>query len=145
MALLLAVMTLLTALQVLLRYAFNTGFLWSLEATTYCFAWLVLVGMSYGVRTHSHIAIDVLVNRFTPSIQRMFGLAVILVCLVYASLMLFGAAEFVHRLFVLGNDARDLPVQRWLLTIILPFGFGLLFLRFFQAGLAIWRGQDSES
>ena len=49
----LAFMTLLTFVQVVLRYGFGTGFVWSLEATTYAFAWLVLIGMSYGVRTQS--------------------------------------------------------------------------------------------
>ena len=51
MAALLAFMTVLTFLQVVMRYVFNTGWLWSLEATTYSFAALVLIGMSYGVRT----------------------------------------------------------------------------------------------
>ena len=35
MAALLAFMTVLTFLQVVMRYVFNTGLLWSLEATTY--------------------------------------------------------------------------------------------------------------
>lgn len=150
MAFLLAVMTLLTALQVILRYLFNTSLLWSLEATTYCFAWLVLVGMAYGVRTRSHIAIDLLVNSFEPRARRILGLIATLICLVYSLMMLFGALEFTQRLFILGNQARDLPVERWLLTIMLPVGFGLLFLRFVQMGVAIWRGRatgltDSEA
>ncbi|MDY6994354.1 MAG: TRAP transporter small permease subunit, partial [Pseudomonadota bacterium] len=49
-ALLLATMTLMTFTQVIARYFFNTGFVWALELTTYLFAWLVLLGMSYGVR-----------------------------------------------------------------------------------------------
>ena len=44
-------MTVADVLQVILRYGFGGGFVWSLEATTYAFAWLVLIGMSYGVRT----------------------------------------------------------------------------------------------
>ena len=50
----------LTFLQVILRYVFNTGLLWALEATLYMFGWLVLIGISYGIRTHSHIGIDLL-------------------------------------------------------------------------------------
>ena len=63
----LAFMTLLTFVQVVLRYGFGTGFVWSLEATTYAFAWLVLVGMSYGVRTGAHIAVDL---RHEPPARR---------------------------------------------------------------------------
>lgn len=143
LAFFLAVMTLLTALQVLLRYAFNTGLIWSLEATTYSFAWLVLLGMSYGVRTRSHIAVDVLVNRLGSERRRVVGLLAIVICLAYALLMLYGGLEFVGRLYELGNRARDIPVARWLLTSILPIGFALLTIRFVQLGVKIWRGEAS--
>ena len=141
MATLLAIMTLLTSLQVLLRYAFSTGLIWSLEATTYCFAWLVLIGMSYCVRTQSHIALDLLVKQFNERWRRLLGVFAIAVCIGYSLLMLYGSFIFVQRLYWLGNYARDLPVARWVLTIILPIGFGLLTLRFIQLGLAIWRGE----
>ena len=49
-ALILGVMTVLTFVQVVLRYVFNTGLLWALEANFYLFAWLVLIGISYCVR-----------------------------------------------------------------------------------------------
>ncbi len=143
MGFLLAVMTLLTALQVLLRYAFNTGLIWSLEATTYCFAWLVLLGMSYGVRTRSHIAVELLVNRLGSDKRRIVGLLAITVCLAYALLMFYGGLEFVRRLHELGNLARDVPVARWLLTSMLPIGFALLTVRFVQLGLKIWRREVS--
>jgi C4-dicarboxylate transporter DctQ subunit len=140
-ALFLAVMTVLTSLQVLLRYAFNTGLIWSLEATTYGFAWLVLIGISYCVRTRTHIAVDLLVKQFTGRVRRIFGLLAIAVCLAYSLLMLYGSGMFVQRLFTLGHEARDLPFARWLLSIILPIGFGLLLLRFIQLGLGIWSGR----
>ena len=63
-------MTLLTFVQVVLRYVFGTGLVWSLEATTYAFAWLVLIGMSYGVRTEAHIAVDLLTRRLPPRLAR---------------------------------------------------------------------------
>jgi C4-dicarboxylate transporter DctQ subunit len=126
-------MTLLTFLQVVLRYGFGTGFVWSLEATTYTFAWLVLIGMSYGVRTGAHIAVDLLTSRLTPSRARIAA-AVALVCgLAYCALMIYGGSQFVDRLMTLGTDARDIPLPRWLLTGIMPIAFALLALRLVQA------------
>ena len=61
-AALLAAMTLLTFVQVVLRYVFNSGLVWALEATVYLFGWLVLIGMSHVVRTGTHIAVDVVTN-----------------------------------------------------------------------------------
>ncbi len=69
------------------------------------------------------------------------SLLAITVCLCYSLLMFYGSSILVQRLYWLGNEARDLPFARWLLTIILPFGFALLTLRFVQLGLGIWRGE----
>lgn len=140
MAGLLAIMTVLTAVQVLLRYAFNTGLIWSLEATTYSFAWLVLLGMAYGVRTRSHIAVDLVVGRLTGRALKAATLAALLICTAYAVLMLYGGSVLVWRLVELGNEARDLPIKRWLLTSMIPIGFALLALRFLQLGWLFARG-----
>jgi C4-dicarboxylate transporter DctQ subunit len=129
----LTLMTVLTVVQVLLRYNFGTGLTWALEATTYMFAWLVLIGMSYGVRTEAHIAVDLVTSRLSPRAARAFA-AVALVCgLAYCGLMIYGGSQFVERLMTLGTDARDIPLPRWVLTGIMPIAFGLLALRLVQA------------
>jgi C4-dicarboxylate transporter DctQ subunit len=125
-------MTTLTVVQVVLRYGFGTGFVWSLEATTYAFAWLVLIGMSYGVRTGAHIAVDLLTSRLTPRGARLAGVAALACGLAYCVLMLYGSVVFVDRLMALGTDARDIPLPRWVLTGIMPIAFGLLALRLVQ-------------
>ena len=129
----LAAMTLLTFAQVVLRYAFGTGFVWSLEVTTYLFAWLVLIGMSYGVRTRAHIAVDLLTANLPARAARGVALVTLACGLAYCALMIWGGVAFVERLMALGNAARDIPVQRWVLTAVLPFGFLLLAIRLLQA------------
>ena len=74
-ALLLAVMTILTFVQCILRYIFNTGFPWALEATGYMFGWLIFLGISYGVKKGSHIGVDVLVKKLPVGAQRAVGWA----------------------------------------------------------------------
>jgi C4-dicarboxylate transporter DctQ subunit len=126
-------MTALTFLQVILRYGFGGGLVWSLEATTYAFAWLVLIGMSYGVRTEAHIAVDLLTSRLTRSGARATAAIALAAGLLYCGLMIYGSGLFVERLLALGNDARDIPLPRWLLTGIMPVAFALLALRLVQA------------
>lgn len=141
LATLLALMTILTFLQVVLRYAFNSGLVWSLEATTYLFAALILFGMSYGVRTQTHIAVDLVIRRLPKRAAKIVNLVAILACLSYALLMLYGSAVFVDRLMILGNHARDIPLPKWLLTVTMPLGFTLLAFRFLEAGWRILRGE----
>src|SRR5690606_18770727 len=104
------------------------------EATTYTFAWLVLIGMSYGVRTRSHIAVELVTARLPPAAARAVALAVLAAGLLYCGLMLYASAVFVDRLATLGNYARDIPLPRWVLTAIMPVGFALLAFRLLQAG-----------
>ena len=140
-ALLLAAMTLLTFVQVVLRYVFNTGFIWALEATTYMFAWLVLFGMSYCMRVHAHIGIDAVVKLFAPAPQRVIGLLAILLSLAYCVILFIGAWNYTDTMMTLGITAEDIPIERWMLSFILPVGFALLFLRLAEAGVAILRGE----
>jgi len=142
MATSLAFMTILTFVQVVLR-AFGTGWVWSLEATTYSFAWLVLVGMAYGVRTNAHIAVDLVSNRLPLPLRRIMALMAIFLCLLYAALMFYGGFIFVDALIDLGNNARDIPLPRWMLTSILPIGFSLLAYRFIQLGIKIYKGKQT--
>jgi len=135
----LTVMTLLTFVQVVLRYGFDLGVVWSLEATTYTFAWLVLVGMSYGVRTDAHIAVDLLTSRLPPRAARVVALAALACVLGYCALMIYGSVQFVDRLMTLGTHARDIPLPRWVLTGIMPIAFFLLALRLVQAAWRLFR------
>jgi C4-dicarboxylate transporter DctQ subunit len=141
MALFLGFMTLITFLQVVLRYGFNTGLIWSLEATVYAFSWLVLIGMSYGVRTGGHIAANLLVTRFSGDTRKWLGLVATALCLIYAGLLLTGSISLLDKLMQLGHDARDLPMRRWALTIILPIGFGMLTLRLIQTLHQVFKGE----
>ncbi|MEZ5876944.1 MAG: TRAP transporter small permease subunit [Tepidamorphaceae bacterium] len=55
---LLAVITLVAFVQVVLRYGFNSGMQGALEFQRVMFAWLILFGMSYGVKIGSHLGVD---------------------------------------------------------------------------------------
>lgn len=140
-AVLLAGMVLLTFSQVVTRYAFNAGWVWSLEATTYMFGGLLMVGISYAMRQHAHMNVDALVNTLPRRWKRAATLLAIALCFAYLALMIWGAFELVARLRELGSNARDLPVKRWVLMCMLPAGFSLLGLRLAQVTAEVLRGQ----
>jgi C4-dicarboxylate transporter DctQ subunit len=142
-ALLLALMTIMTFSQVVMRYIFNDGLSWALEATMYMFGWLIFIGISYGVRIGSHIGVDALVRTLPPAGQRIAGLVAIALTLLYAGIILYGGYTYTDTMHTLGVEAEDLPVQRWLLVVIVPIGMGLMIVRLLQAGWAILVGRQS--
>lgn len=135
-ALLLALMTLITFSQVVARYVFETGFGWALELTTYLFAWLVLFGISYGIKVGAHIGIDIVVRQLPRNSRRIVGLLAVLCCCAYCIVMLVGATGYVYKLYDLGIEAQDLPIPRWIPFIMLPIGLTLALLRLLQVA---WR------
>jgi C4-dicarboxylate transporter DctQ subunit len=142
LALILGAMTVLTFVQVVLRYVFASGLLWALEATTYLFAWLVLIGISYGVRKRAHIGIDALIRLMGAKARRAVGLGVVAAALLYAGMMFYGGWEYVARLHILGVDAEDIPIQRWILNLGLPIGFALLGVRLAEMAWRIVTGRS---
>ena len=141
-ALLFAAMTLVTFSQVVARYVFNTGVVWALELTVYLFAWLVLFGMSYGVKVHAHLGVDAFVKLFASRTQRVFGLLVVAAGLVYGGILLTGSWQYVWKLFKIGIESEDLPIPQWVPMTILQIGTALLMFRLIQVGVRIWRGEQ---
>jgi C4-dicarboxylate transporter, DctQ subunit len=141
-ALLFAGMTLVTFSQVVARYVFNTGVVWALELTVYLFAWLVLFGMSYGVKVHAHLGVDALVKLFPSRVQRIFGLLAVAAGLIYGTILLIGSWQYVSKLFQIGIESEDLPIPQWVPMAILPIGVALLMFRLTQIGVRIWRGEQ---
>jgi C4-dicarboxylate transporter DctQ subunit len=90
-ALILAAMTVITFINVVLRYGFNTGLDWGLHATAYLFAWLVIFGASYAMKTTANLGVDALVNLFPAHVRRALALFAGLVCVAFAALLVKGA------------------------------------------------------
>jgi C4-dicarboxylate transporter DctQ subunit len=140
----LALMTLLTFLQVVMRYGFNMGFSWALELTTVFFAMMTFVGISYGVRVGAHIGVDALVKRFPPGLRRATSIVVVLLCLLYAGLVIYGSWIYVSKMKMVGVELEDIPIPIWVVRSILPFGYALLALRFGQVLWALITGRSDS-
>ncbi len=142
LALLLAAMTLVTFAQVVARYLFNAGVVWALELSIFLFAWLVLIGASYGVRVRAHIGVDIVLRHLPAPVARLVAGLGVLLSLAYAAILFKGGWDTVSLLHLIQIEAEDLPVPRWIPTLALPLGMALLFLRLLQAGWGLMRGHS---
>ena len=131
-AFLLAAMVVVTFINVVLRYGFNTGLIWGLELVTFLFAWLILFGVSYAVKTSAHLGVDALLNITSGRLRRLFVFASVAFCVIYAALLLKGAwdywANFANlpqttgRWFPTGfEDMRRTSYRAWYEVIDIPF------------------------
>lgn len=142
--LMLAAMTGLTFLQVVMRYGFNSGFSWALELTTVFFAFMIFVGISYGVRVGSHIGVDALVKMMPHNIRRNVSVLAVLLSLLYVGLVLTGASIYVLKMKEVGIEFEDMPIERWQVLIIMPIGFLLTGWRFLQILVGLITGKTDS-
>lgn len=141
---LMATMTLLTFMQVVSRYVFNYSFAWALELTGVMFAWLIFVGMSYGVRVGAHIGVDAAVKLLGKGAARVVGSIAAVLCIIYALIVTFGGYQYVRKMYDVGILMQDIPIQSWIPRIILPIGFALLAFRFAQVLWRLLSGQEAH-
>ena len=87
-AILLAAITIISFTQVVARYGFNTGWGGALELTRILFAWLILFGMSYGVKHGMHLGVDALIRMLPKPLFRAAAIFGALCCLLYAAMLL---------------------------------------------------------
>jgi C4-dicarboxylate transporter DctQ subunit len=162
-AICLGLMTLITFVNVVARYAFSDNILWAKEATEYLFAWLVLMGMSYGVKKHVHIGVDIVIQKLSPGTRKLFALLAVGSCLAFAILLLIGSWKYWYP-FVSERawmETEDIPmpamfqfladwmnegeryekIPRWIPYLALPLGVGLLTLRLLQQAWKVLTGE----
>ena len=168
LALLLATITLVSFAQVIARYGFNTGWGGTLEFTRILFAWMILFGMSYGIKTGTHLGVDAVIRLFPKSLFKSAALFGALCSILYGVILLSadwlqyfgantkgGAIAYWTRFFNAGIGLDDLRypewfqdtfgmqerVQRWVAYLMLPISLGLFAYRCLQACIQIWRGE----
>lgn len=143
-SIMLLLMTALSFMQVVRRYVFNTGFSWTLELITILFATMIFVGISYGVRVGSHIGVDALVRLLPAGKRRLVSILAVLLSLVYVGFILYGSTIYVSKMMEIGVELDDLPIERWQVLIIMPIGYLLVALRFFQILYLLATGKSSS-
>lgn len=128
-ALILGLMTIITFANVIARYVFNSNILWALETTVFLFAWLVLLGASYCVKTRAHLGVDVVINLAQPPLRRPLALLAVGVCLAFSILLLIGSWNFWAPFAALPTLDGTVKDQAWYEVNDIPM---LGFLRFIE-------------
>lgn len=162
-AICLGLMTVITFANVVARYLFNDNILWALELTVFLFAWLVILGASYGVKKQIHIGVDVIVTMLPKPMRKAMALFAVAACLVFSILLLIGSWNYwypfaTERAWL---ETEDIPMPeifqfladwmnegeryekmpRFIPYFALPLGMALLTFRFLQIGWRVVTGK----
>jgi TRAP-type mannitol/chloroaromatic compound transport system permease small subunit len=101
-------MVLVTFVIVVLRYAFDLGWIWLQESVTYMHAALFLVGAAYTLKHEGHVRVDIFYRRFTPRTQAWVDLGGSLLLLMPVCVFIFIVSwEYVAQSWALHEGSRE--------------------------------------
>jgi len=93
-AVMLGAMTLLTFVNVIMRYVFNSMVIWGLEVVLILFAWLVLFGIAYAFKVTANLGVDAIIGVVSPRTRYVLALLSAACCIAYALLIAKGAWDY---------------------------------------------------
>lgn len=119
--------TLVTAWGVFVRYVLRQPTVWQTEATVYLLILVAFVGAAYGVKHHSHVGVDLLVERL--SLRRQAVVRVVTSVLVVGVVAAVFWTSFEAWLTAYSMDHRSATAWRaplWVPYAFLPLGMLLV-------------------
>lgn len=69
-----SVTTILVVINIVMRYIFNSGLVWSEEVATGCFVWSVFIGAVAVFKHRGHVGVDIIVKKMPHGVQRAVAL-----------------------------------------------------------------------
>jgi TRAP-type mannitol/chloroaromatic compound transport system permease small subunit len=130
--------------NVLLRYAFHTGSVWSQELEWHLMAPICLFGMSYALRHGEHVRVDVLYASFTNRTKHLVGIITALLAIAISLIVIKLSWNYVLQSWDIGEGSANpggIPA-RYVLKAMIPIGFALFALQSLAEGIhsyVAWR------
>lgn len=133
---------LLGVMQVVLRYVFNTGFVW---VETALVALTILAAMTGGSRAAArgvHVRISLVTDMLKGASRRFVNSIALLVTILYCTVLVCGGVLYVQFLYQAGVVSIETGLPAWVFATIAPFTLLLFVLRYLQQLPATLRGQE---
>lgn len=127
----------LMSVNVVLRYLFSIGSVWSQELEWHLLVPLILFGSSYALLHGEHVRVDIVYGRLSEKNKKRVNLFSALLVVAISALFIWLSLHYVQQSYVIDEGSPDpggLP-HRYLLKALLPVGFALLLAQGIAAAL----------
>jgi TRAP-type mannitol/chloroaromatic compound transport system permease small subunit len=117
--------------NVILRYVFHTGSVWSQELEWHLMSPICLFGMSYALRHGEHVRVDVLFANFSQRGKNFVDFLSSLILMAISVVIIWLSLPYVLQSWWIGEGSANpggIPA-RYVLKAIIPVGFTLMFVQ----------------
>ena len=124
-------LVLVMATNVLLRYLFSTGSVWSQELEWHLLVPISLLGMSYALRHGEHVRVDIFFSKYSERTKVMLEIVTALIALLVCIIVIRLSIPYVMQSWRYGEGSANpggIP-YRYILKAFIPFGFALFALQ----------------
>ncbi|MFO7709604.1 MAG: TRAP transporter small permease subunit [Desulfobacterales bacterium] len=130
-------LVLVVFVDVVMRYLFNTSFVFVQELEWHLFAFIFLIGAGYTLLYDGHVRVDIFYQRYGLKGKAWTNLLGVVLFLIPGCLMIIATSwHFVYRAWVIGEGSPDpggIP-YRFIVKGFIPVGFSLLLLQGISMG-----------
>jgi TRAP-type mannitol/chloroaromatic compound transport system permease small subunit len=117
--------------NVLLRYGFSLGWIWTQELEWHLLVPLCLFGMSYALRHGEHVRVDVLFASFTPRTKYAIDVLSAVLAMAFSLIVIWLSLPYINQSWSIGEASANPGGidYRYVIKAFIPIGFALLLIQ----------------
>jgi TRAP-type C4-dicarboxylate transport system permease small subunit len=133
----LSIMVLIVGMNVVLRYVFRTGVIWSEEFVRYAYVWIIFLGSVTAVRDNGHINFNLIVNRLSHRAARIVLCLGDLLVIVFQVILVVYGVQMIYLTRGMTSPVMSAPMP--LVYLIFPLSGILTILAMLQLVRDHWK------
>lgn len=119
LGLMLAIMITLVFLNVILRFFFNSGLVWSEELSRYVFVYVIYLGAIVAMKENSHLGVDTFIKNIPEKLKWLLYIIGRLIIVIVMAILLKGSLSMVIQSHTAKAAATGLPLS-------IVYGIGII-------------------
>ena len=128
----LAIMFILVSVQIFMRYVMQNSLSWSEELARYLFILFVNVGISFGVKTKTHIRVEVFSASVGQKAKVVIQVLSDIIFLAFAVVVVYYGSITAMKIFTLNQESPALGLPMGLIYATLPVSYIAVGVRLIQ-------------
>jgi C4-dicarboxylate transporter DctQ subunit len=122
-------MAVVVTMQVIWRYFLGNPLVWAEELARYALVWMTFIGAAVALRAGQLAAMDLVVTRFPPKVQKHINFLASLASCVLLAFLFYCSVNLVGMPSVLMQKSPAMRLPMSYVYMALPLGLGLLLLQ----------------
>lgn len=117
--------------NVIMRFCFKSGIVWSNEYANYAIIWIVCGGCGACVRSDAHMKITAIPDMIkNEKVKQVLALIVYVICLAFSLVILTSGARLVGSMMANNQKSAAMQIPLWWIYLSFPVGGGVMTFRF---------------